>query len=255
MLLATLTDWFTAPFQYDFMRHALMAGSLAAVLTSLVGFFAVVRQLGFAAHALGHVGFAGAAGAVLIGWLPIVGQLIITLGAGIVMGSAGKRLQERDTIIGITLARLALGLGVLFLHFYHEYGGQANSILFGNLLGVSSASLHWMTWLTILGFLSLALLARPLWFASLTPALAEARNVPVTQIGILFFCILAIAITMASQVVGVLLVFTLVIGPPAIALQWTSRFWSGISLCCGFNWFRPSFGVRFFLRLLHRLAD
>jgi zinc/manganese transport system permease protein len=218
--------------QYDFMRHALLAGSLAAILASLVGFFVVVRQLGFAAHALGHVAFAGATGAILLGWMPILGQLLVTLAAGITMGSLGRRLEEKDTIIGVTLA-LALGVGVLFLHFYRAYSGQANSILWGDLLGVSSSALHWMFWLTVLGIAFLALLSRPLWFASLSPVLAEAKSVSLSWISILFFCLLALAITLASQVVGVLLVFTLVIGPPAIALQWTRRFWSGLSLSCG----------------------
>src|SRR5262249_9599368 len=87
-----IIDLFSAPFAYDFMRHAFVAGTLAALLSSLVGFFVVVRQLGFAAHALGHVGFAGACGAILLGWTPLVGQLIITVVAGIAMGGLGKRL-------------------------------------------------------------------------------------------------------------------------------------------------------------------
>ncbi len=221
----------TRPFQYEFMQHALYAGILAAILSSLVGFFVVIRQLGFAAHALGHVAFAGATGATLLGFSPMAGQLVITLMTGIVMGRLGRRLQEKDTIIGVTLA-LALGLGVLFLHFYRTYSGQANSILWGDLLGVSSAALNSMVIFTVIGVILLALLARPLWFTSLSPALAEAKHLPVSLISILFFCMMALAITLASQVVGVLLVFTLVIGPPAIALQWTHRFWSGISVSC-----------------------
>lgn len=225
-------EWMIAPFQYDFMQHAYVAGSLAAILASLVGFFVVVRQVGFAAHALGHVAFAGATGAVLLGWMPIVGQLIVTLAAGITMGSLGNRLEKKDTIIGITLA-FALGVGVLFVYFYRAYSGQANSILWGDLLGVSMQALRWMAGLTLCGVLGLAVLSRPLWFASVSPALAEAKGISLHRISILFFCILALAITLASQVVGVLLVFTLVIGPPAIALQWTRHFWSGILLSCG----------------------
>lgn len=221
----------SAPFQYDFMCHALFAGSLAAILASLVGFFVVVRQLGFAAHALGHVAFAGATGAVLLGWMPIIGQLLVTVIAGITMGSLGRRLEEKETVIGVTLA-LALGMGVLFLHFYRAYSGQANSILWGDLLGVSTNALHWMFWLTIFGIGGLAVLSRPLWFASLSPALAEAKSLSLPLISILFFCMMALAITLASQVVGVLLVFTLVVGPPAIALRWTRYFWSGITASC-----------------------
>jgi zinc/manganese transport system permease protein len=226
----TVIDWLQSPFQYEFMRHAFLAGSLAAILTALVGFFVVVRQLGFAAHALGHIGFAGAAGAILMGWLPIIGQLVITMGAAIVMGSLGKKVNEKDTIIGVTLA-FALGLGILFLHLYKGYSGQAASILFGDLLGVSATSIQWMTWLSLFGLVVLAILSRPLWFSSLTPMLAEARKLPIALLSILFFAVLAFAITLASQVVGVLLVFALVVGPPAIALQWVKSFWSGILLC------------------------
>jgi len=213
------------------MQNALLAGSLAAILSSLVGFFVVLRQVGFAAHALGHIAFAGAAGAVLLGWIPIVGQLMMTLAAGITMGSLGRRLEEKETIIGVTLA-FALGVGLLFLHFYKMYSGQANSILWGDLLGVSSDALQWMSALTLLGIVCLGVLARPLWFASLAPGLAEAKGISLRVISILFFCMMALAITLASQVVGILLVFTLVIGPPAIALQWTRHFWTGMMASC-----------------------
>jgi zinc/manganese transport system permease protein len=89
-----------------------------------------------------------------------------------------------------------------------------------------------MAGLTVFGVAGLAVLSRPLWFASISPALAEARGVSLRWIAILFFCLLALAITLASQVVGVLLVFTLIVGPPAIALQWTAHFWRGITLSC-----------------------
>lgn len=226
---SAIIDWFTSPFHYAFMQHAFLAGTLAAILASAVGFFVVVRQLGFAAHALGHVSFAGACGAMLLGWIPIAGQLIITLLIGTFMGLFSKKLEERDTMIGITLA-FALGTGVLFLYLLNAYSGQANSILFGDLLGVSAESIGWMLALTITGLLSLTIIARPLWFSSLIPALAEAKSLSVNTIAVLFFCLMAIAITIASQVVGILLVFTLVVGPPAIALKWTRQFWTGISL-------------------------
>ncbi len=232
--MLTVIDWVTAPFQYDFMQNAFIAGTLAAILASLVGFFVVIRQLGFAAHALAHVGFAGATGAVLLGWIPLVGQLAITLFAAILMAVTGKRIREKDTMIGITLA-LALGLGVLFMHFYRAYGGQLNSILFGDILGVSGYAIHWISWLTLISIVCLSILSRPLWFASLAPSLAEARSLSLLGLSVLFFGILAVTITLASQVVGILLVFALVIGPPAISLQWTKGFWSGITLSCALS--------------------
>lgn len=226
-----MIDFLTEPFTYPFMQHAFIAGTLAGLLASLVGFFVVVRQLGFAAHALSHVGFAGATGAALLGWLPLLGQLGITVLTGVLMAMSGKRMREKDTMIGITLA-LALGVGVLFMHFYRAYGGQLNAILFGDILGVSSQALQWMAWLTGLSLLFLAMLSRPLWFSSLAPNLAEARGVSLRLLSVLFFCMMGIAITLTSQIVGILLVFTLLIGPPTISLQWVKKFWSAMIFSC-----------------------
>src|SRR3954469_1239660 len=97
-------------FQYDFMQNALLVGTVVAVVAAAVGYFVVLRGLSFAAHALAHVGFAGAAGAVLLGLSPLVGLLAFTLGGGIAMGLLGERLRGRDVAIGIVLA-FALGLG------------------------------------------------------------------------------------------------------------------------------------------------
>lgn len=215
--------------QYEFMRHAFIAGTMAAVLSGIVGYFVIIRNLSFAAHALGHISFAGATGALLIGLSPITGQFILTVLAATFMGALGERISKSDMAIGIVLS-FCLGLGTLFLYFYHGFAGQASVILFGNLLGVSSHDIKIMFWLVLLSLTAMFLITRPLLFASLEPELAEAKGLSLTWLSILFIVILAIAVTLASQVVGVILVFTLLIGPAAIALQWTHRFWSGISL-------------------------
>jgi zinc/manganese transport system permease protein len=132
-------------------------------------------------------------------------------------------------IIGIILS-FCLGLGTLFLYFYGGYAGQAMIILFGNLLGVSVQDLQLMTWLAILSLLAVSLITNKLLFASFEPELAEAKGMSLFWISVVFVMIMAATVTLASQVVGVVLVFTLVIGPPAIAVQWTRHFWSGISL-------------------------
>lgn len=216
-------------FNYDFMQNAIIAGTFAAILAGAVGYFVIIRNLSFAAHALGHIGFAGASGALLIALSPITGQFIFTVFAAIGMGALGERISKSDMIIGIVLS-FCLGLGSLFLHLYNGYAGQATIILFGNLLGVSSHDLHIMFWLMILSLLSLTLIAKRLLFASLEPELAEAKGISLVWLSIFFMIIMAIAVTLASQVVGVILVFTLVIGPAAIAVQWTHHFWSGICL-------------------------
>ena len=216
-------------FAYEFMRHALIAGTFAAIISGTVGYFVIMRNLSFASHALGHIGFAGASGALLISLPPIVGQLILTLIAAIGIGALGDRISKNDMVIGIILS-FCLGLGTLFLHFYGGYAGQAMIILFGNLLGVSNQDLTLMMWSTILSLVAMSIISKKLLFASLEPELAEAKGMSLFWISIIFVVIMAIAVTIASQVVGIILVFTLVIGPAAIAIQWTQRFWTGISL-------------------------
>src|SRR5579885_490785 len=137
-------------FEYDFMRTAFAAGAVVAVVAGAVGFFLVLRNLTFAGHALSHVGFAGATGAVLLGLDPLWGLLAFTLAAAMAMGALGDRLRNRDVAVGIVLA-LALGFGVLFLHFYTTHATQATAVLFGNLLGVGPETLRE---LAVLGVLS-----------------------------------------------------------------------------------------------------
>lgn len=224
-----MINFFNELIQYEFMRHAFIAGIMAAVLSGIVGYFVIIRNLSFAAHALGHISFAGAAGALLIGLSPITGQFILTVLAAIGMGALGERISKSDMAIGIVLS-FCLGLGTLFLYFYRGFAGQASIILFGNLLGVSNQDIKIMFWLVLLSLSAMCLITRPLLFASLEPELAEAKGISLTGLSISFIVILAIAVTLASQVVGVILVFTLLIGPAAIALQWANGFWSGISL-------------------------
>lgn len=216
-------------FNYEFMRHAFIAGTLAAILSGAVGYFVGLRNLAFAGHALTHVGFAGAAGAGLVGMTPLGGQLLVTLLAGMGMGFFGEKISKNDLVIGVILA-FALGLGSLFLHLYSDSAAQVTSILFGDLLGVSSGAVKGMGVLTLLSLIVLSILARPLLFASLEPELAEAKGVNLSRLAILFFMVVAVAVTLASQVVGVLLVFTLLVGPAAISLRITRSFWSGMLL-------------------------
>lgn len=216
-------------FSYDFMQNAFVAGTLAAVVSAMIGYFVVLRSQTFAAHALSHIAFAGASGAGLIGLAPSSGQLILTLLAALGMGSLGERSYKSDVAIGITLA-FSLGLGVLFLHFYTNYAGQAMTILFGDLYGVSDRLIKDMFIYSVISLLGLLMIGKRLLFASLDPELAEAKGISLSVISILFLMLVAVAVTQASQVVGILLVFTLVIGPPASALCCSGTFWGGFSL-------------------------
>ena len=198
MLIATMFD-------YDFMRTAFAAGTIAAIVAGSVGYFLVMRNLVFAGHALSHVGFAGATGAVLIGISPFWGLLGLTVAAGIVMGLLGEDLRGRDIAVGVALS-LSLALGVLFLHLYTSYATQATSLLFGNVLGVSQDALGYLVGLAVVTLVSLSLISRPLLFATLDPELAEAKGVSLRLVSVLFLVVVAIAVAEAVQVVGILVV-------------------------------------------------
>ena len=204
------------PLQYDFMQNAYAAGTIVAFVSAVVGFFVVLRGLSFAAHALAHIGFAGATGAVVLAIDPLFGLLAFTMAGGLAMGALGERIRGRDVAIGIVLA-FSLGLGALFLSLYTRYATQAYNILFGTILGVSTTDVEVSVGLGLLTLAAIAALFRPLVFASVDPEVAAARGVPVRRLSMLFLLILAVAVAEAVQVVGVLLVFILVVAPPATA--------------------------------------
>jgi zinc/manganese transport system permease protein len=204
-----------AQFQYAFMQHAYTAGAV-------VGYFVVLRSLSFAGHALSHIGFAGATGAVALGVNPIYGLLVFTVGGAVGMGALGKRIYGRDVVIGIVLAWM-LGLGVLFLSLYSGYATEAYALLFGEILGISQTDVVVTLVAGVVTLAAIAIMFRPLLFASVDSDVAEARGVPVRLLSILFMVVLAISVSEAVQVVGVLLIFALLVTPPAIAERLTAR--------------------------------
>jgi zinc/manganese transport system permease protein len=218
--------------EYDFMRNAFAAATIVALVCGPVGYFLVLRRPTFAGHALGHVGFAGATGAVLLGIAPLWGLVALTVAAGMAMGWAGARLAQRDVAIGIVLA-LSLGLGLLFLHFFTAYATQVTALLFGNVLAVEGRTVGILLGLGVLSLGTLALISRPLLFASLQPELAAAKGVSLRAYGVLFLAIVALATAECVQIVGVLLVFTLMVGPAAAAQRLTTGVGPGLLLSAG----------------------
>lgn len=214
---------------YDFMLRAFAASGIVAIVAGAVGWFLVLRGQTFAGHALSHVGFAGATGAALFGIAPLWGVLAMTLVAGAAMGVLGERISGRDVAIGIVLS-LALALGLLFLSLNRSTPVQATAILFGNVLAVSPVMLLSLVLLGAGTLAALGVLSRPLLFASLQPELAEAKGVSLRLVGLLFLAIVALAVAQSVQIVGVLLVFALMVGPPAAAQFLTTRPLPGIVL-------------------------
>lgn len=215
---------------YSFMQNALLAGLMVAVVCGVVSVFVILRRTGFAAHALGHMSLTGAAGAALLGFPSLLGQLLLNSLAAVVMGLLGDKVKKNDLAVGVVLT-FVLGLGAYFLFlFQNNYAGSVMSILFGNIFAVSNSQL----WgLLILGISVLALLmiiSRPLIFASIDPVVAASRNVPLRLLSVIFFLILAVTVSMACQVVGVLLVFVLLIIPGAIGMQWGESIYGIVAL-------------------------
>src|SRR5215470_16475817 len=228
-----------AIFQYQFMDNAYAAGTVVAIVAGAIGYFVVLRGSAFAAHALSHIGFAGATGAVVLGVSPVLGLLALTVGSGVTIGALGSRIRGRDTTIGIVLA-WTLGLGVLFISLYTGYATEAYALLFGEILGISQRDVEIVVLAAVPTLLALAILYRPLLFSSVDESLAAARGVPVAALSIAFMAVLALAVTEAVQVVGVLLIFALIVTPAAIAVRWTHRPPAAIAISAGlalvFTW-------------------
>jgi zinc/manganese transport system permease protein len=259
--------------QYPFLQNAFLAGTIIAITAAIVGYFIILRGLTFAAEALSDIGFAGAAGAVMLGVTPVYGLLIFTICAGISIGLLGKEVRERDIAVGIIMT-LAVGLGLLFLTLYQGYAEEAYSILFGTILGISSTNILVTALFSIFTLATLLFMFRPLLFSSIDPEVAQARGIPVRLLSIMFLIIVAITISVAVQIIGVLLIFTLLVGPAATSVRLVHRplwaivlaillgllfTWIGITLAVYTNWpvsfwiATLSFGIYLPVRLLSPL--
>ena len=216
-----VTD-FREIWQYAFMRQAYEAGTIVAVLAGIIGYFVVLRRTAFAAHALGHVGFSGAAAAVVFSVNPVYGLLVFTMAGGGGMALLGRKAATRDIEIGTVLAFM-MGLGLIFLSLYKGYATQAYSILFGDIEGVTVSGVYLTLEGAIVVLVVLAMIYRPLLFSSLDEDVAEAKGLPLLALNVVFMLLLAVAISFAVQVVGVLLVFALTVTPAATAVRITKR--------------------------------
>jgi len=233
-----------------YMQNAFATGTIVAVVSGLIGFFVVLRGASFMAHSLAHVGFAGAAGAVLLGVEPLWGLLAFTVGGATGMGLLGARDHDRDAATALLLVA-ALGIGALFLTLNTSYATAAFSLLFGTIVGIDRAQV-WTTLACGVACLAgLALLYRPLLFASVSPELAAARGVPVRRLTALFLLVVGVAAAVTVPVAGTLLIWSLMINPPAAAMRLARRpatalplavglgvlaTWAGITLAYATGW-------------------
>ena len=203
---------------YSFMVNALVTGSAVAVASAASGYFMVCRRATFAGHALPNIGFAGAAGAVLLGIEPVYGLFAITLLAALAMGLVARDLRERDVTVGVIMT-FTLGLGFLFLALYSGYAARVYGILFGSILGISAGAARLSVVAAAASLVVLAFLYRPLLFSTFDPELARARGVPVLFLSVAFLMLLGVIVSIAVQLMGALLLFTLMVGPAATATR------------------------------------
>jgi zinc/manganese transport system permease protein len=203
------------------MVNAWLAATMVAIVAGAVGFFAVLRNSAFAAHALPQGAFAGAAGASLLGVSTLLGLGVFAGLGALVIGLFGRR-GRNDVVIALTFVTL-LALGSLFLSMSHEYAPEVFALLFGEIVGVSSADLVPIAVLGAASLAVLALAARPLVLSSVMPDVGEARGVRTGAMDLCFLGVLALATTMTVPVVGALLMFSLMIAPAAAARSLTAR--------------------------------
>ncbi|MBV8194744.1 MAG: metal ABC transporter permease [Candidatus Dormibacteraeota bacterium] len=201
-------------FQFEFMRNAYAAGTAAAIAAGIVGYFVVLRSLSFAAHSLTQIGFAGATGALAAAVTPIYGLLLVNGAGAAVIGVLGRRERERDVVIGI-VQTAGLGLGLLFLALYRAQ--EAVPVLVGDVLGISLREVLITVVSALVIIAGVALVFRPLLFSTLDAEIAEARGVHIGWMSVLLMFILAVTVSMATPIVGVLLTFALIVGPAATA--------------------------------------
>lgn len=204
--------------EYPFMQNALLTGAIIAVIAAVTGYFLIARGLTFAGHALPNAGFAGAAGAVLLGLNPVFGLFVFTIGAATGIGLLGSEARERDTSIGVIMT-FALGLGFLFISLYAGNAQQVYAFLFGQIVGITTQDMVITLGVGAFTLLCMMALYRPLLFSSFDPQVAEARGLPVRALSMIFLALVAITVSLAVQIVGALFVFTLLVGPAATAVR------------------------------------
>jgi zinc/manganese transport system permease protein len=204
-----------------FMANAWTSATIVAVVAGVVGFFVVLRGAAFQAHAIPKGAFAGAAGANLVGLDPLLGLAVFSVLGALGIGSLGRR-GRHDVVTALALVMM-LALGGLFLSRSSQYEPQVYSLLFGEVLGVSSSELVPVGALAAGCLGAMAVLYRPLLLSSVVPEVAEARGVSARLLDMAFLLVLALATAITVPVVGALLIFALLIGPPAAARSFTAR--------------------------------
>ena len=223
-----LRDFFSAVFNFSdygqllpLVANSLWAAAILGLVGGLIGTFVLMRDLAFAVHGIAELSFAGAAFALLIGANVVLGSLIGSVAAAVLLAVMGLKARDRNSVTGVIMP-FGLGLGILFLGLYEGRSANKFGLLTGQIVAVDTVQLNLLAGTAVVVVAGLVLIWRPLTFASADPELAEARGVPVRVLSIVFMVLLGLSVALSIQVVGALLVLSLLITPSAAALLVTS---------------------------------
>lgn len=203
------------------VHNSLIAGAILGVVGGLISTFVMMRDLPFAVHGISELSFAGASAALLADASVVSGALSGSIVAALVIGALGSRARDRNSIIGV-LMPFGLGLGVLFLALYKGRAANKFGLLTGQIVAVDTTHLSWLIGVSVVVVLGLAVIWRPLSFASTDPELAAARGVPVGLLSPVFMLLLGLAVAMSVQIIGALLVLSILVTPAAAAMRVTA---------------------------------
>ena len=203
------------------VQNSLIAGLLLGIMGGLIGVFVMTRDMSFAVHGISELSFAGAAIALLIGFNVALGATFGSIVAAIIIAIMGTRAKDRNSIIAV-LMPFGLGIGILALALYEGRAANKFGLLTGQIIAVDDPQVFWLIATSLVVVIALLVVWRPLSFASLDSEVAEARGVPTKALGIVFMLLLALAVAASVQIVGALLVMTLLVTPAAAALRLTS---------------------------------
>jgi zinc/manganese transport system permease protein len=203
------------------VRNSIFAGAILGIVGGLIGPFVMTRDLAFAVHGVSEISFAGAATALLLGVNVVTGSIVGSLIAATIIGLLGTRARERNSIIAV-LMPFCLGLGILFLSLYPGRTSNKFGLLTGQIVSVDNPQLGYLVIVALVVVATLVVVWRPLMFASVDPDVAAARGVPVRLLSIVFMIVLALATAVSIQIVGALLVLSLLVTPAAAAMRVSS---------------------------------
>ncbi|MFT4108506.1 metal ABC transporter permease [Propionicimonas sp.] len=220
-------DWMTRLFDFaDYgqllalLANSVIAGAVLGLVGGLVATFVMQRDLAFAVHGISELSFAGGAAGLLFGIGVVPGALLGSVSAAALIGVLGTRARRRNSVIGV-LMPFGLGLGILFLSLYPGRTANKFGLLTGQIVAVDDPQLGVLIAICAVVVVGLLAIWRPLTFASLDPDVAEARGVPTAGLSLAFMLLLGLAVAVSVQVVGSLLVLSILITPAAAAVRLT----------------------------------